>query len=71
MSDNKDEREHIILKGVIPAKRTTPEEVNKAIRNLRDFLQKFPFLAEEVMKEREKWLNEDGRNINNRNQLRS
>jgi len=54
MSDNKDEREYITLKGVIPAKRTTPEAFYEALEGLREFLRKYPFLAEEVMKEREK-----------------
>jgi len=70
MSDNENKKEHIVLKGVIPAKRTTPETVNEALENLREFLRRYPFLAEEIMKEREKWLNEDGRNSNSRNQLR-
>ena len=56
MSDNKDEREHIALKGIIPAKRTTPEAFYEALESLREFLRKYPFLAEEVMKEREKQL---------------
>jgi hypothetical protein len=57
------EKNEFFLKGVIPPKRTTPEAIDEAIRNLREFLQRFPFLGEEVTREREKRLSEDGRNI--------
>ena len=43
------EKNELFLKGVIPPKRTTPDAIDKAIRNLREFLQRFPFRAEEVM----------------------
>jgi hypothetical protein len=56
MSENSEEKKEIKLKGVIPAKRTTPEAFQEALENLREFLRKYPFLAEEVMKEREKQL---------------
>jgi hypothetical protein len=54
MSENSEEKKEIKLKGVIPAKRTNPGAFQEALEDLRKFLRKYPFLADEVMKEREK-----------------
>jgi FMN phosphatase YigB (HAD superfamily) len=34
MSDNENKKEHVVLKGVIPPKRKTPEEIDEAIEYL-------------------------------------
>jgi hypothetical protein len=44
----------IELKGVIPPTLRTPEERIQALRDLQEFLRRFPGLAEEVMNERER-----------------
>ena len=67
MPEKLSERKEFSLKGVIPPKRTTPEAIDEAIRNLREFLQSFPFLAEEVMREREKLFSRSGHNPYHRN----
>lgn len=41
------------LKGVIPPRRTDSGEMFEAIHRLREFLKKYPGLAEEVMELRE------------------
>jgi len=66
MSEKSNKQKGFPLKGVIPPKRTTPEAIDEAIREIREFLKRFPFLAEEVMREREKRLSEGGRSSNNR-----
>jgi hypothetical protein len=65
MSDKPDKQRKFPLKGVNPPKRTTPEAFDEAIRDIREFLKRFPYLAEEVNREREKRLSEYGHSPHN------
>jgi phage protein U len=59
----------IELKGVIPPTLTTIEEQLEALRDLREFLQQFPGLGEEVMKDREQRRQEEDRALAERNRF--
>ena len=67
MSQNPDIQRNIQLKGVIPPQKTFPEGFLEALEDLRQFLRKFPGLAEEVRKYREEQSQQDGNSSNYRN----
>ena len=63
------------LKGVIPPKKTEPNGLLEAFRRLREFVQRYPGLGEEVMEMRrqqqEEELLKNGHLTHDRNQLYS
>ena len=60
MPQNLDIQRNIRLKGVIPPQKPFPEGFLEALEDLRQFLRKFPGLAEEVRKYREEQSQQDG-----------
>jgi len=64
MSQNSNVRRNIQLKGVIPPQKSFPEGFWEALEDLRQFLRKFPGLAEEVRRYREEQSRQDGDHSN-------
>ena len=60
MLQNSDTKKSIKLKGVIPPQKTFPGGFFEALEDLRQFLRRFPGLAEEVKKYREEQSQQDG-----------
>lgn len=71
MSEKANKKEITQLKGVIPAEKTAEGDLKKVIEELREFLKRFPFLKEEVAKERAKQLNQQSDYFDSGNEFSS
>ncbi|MEK7396953.1 MAG: hypothetical protein AAB116_08460 [Candidatus Poribacteria bacterium] len=58
MSENSEEKKEIKLKGVIPAKVTTPEEFYRAIDDFREYRRRSSENLEDILEKNQSFLDE-------------